>query len=331
MGWALWQRTQSSLYHQWRSHWPSASSSFWWDAGCCTNFWRDTESDSAKQWQSTLCRLHPCWSLLRWWHSPDRETPPAVPAHLAAWDSSTRLLSSIFTSARETAGAVTIDMESPWCPSQASPWLDRLTVHLERGLLPESQCGFRKEGGTTDKVFAARLHQERCQEQNVDLYSTYVNDTVRWLLENHGTVWMLLKIHRHCRTASWWYADSSRQQWDIPAIPCPKQSEERVNPCLSPLQAQHYVFCHAEGRFQRYWCRHQHELPHRRFCLQSQEVSGTSQGHRTSDTFNDFQFADDCTLNAASAADMQQNVDKFDEACNNFGLIISIKKAEVMH
>ena len=28
---------------------------------------------------------------------------------------------------------------------------------------------------------------------------------------------------------------------------------------------------------------------------------------------------------------MQQNVDKFTEACTNFGLVISIKKTEVMH
>ena len=49
------------------------------------------------------------------------------------------------------------------------------------------------------------------------------------------------------------------------------------------------------------------------------------------DTINDFLFADDCALNSISADDMQQNVDKFAEACTNFGLTISIKKTEVMH
>ena len=33
--------------------------------------------------------------------------------------------------------------------------LNRLTAHLEQGLLPESHCGFRKERGTIDMVFAA--------------------------------------------------------------------------------------------------------------------------------------------------------------------------------
>ena len=52
--------------------------------------------------------------------------------------------------------------------------LNRLMKHLEQGLLPERQCGFRKEQGTIDMVFVARQLQEKCQEQNVDLCSTYV-------------------------------------------------------------------------------------------------------------------------------------------------------------
>ena len=39
-----------------------------------------------------------------------------------------------------------------------------------------------------------------------------------------------------------------------------------------------------------------------------------------SDTINDFLFAD-----------MQYSIDKFAEACNNFGLTISTKKTEIMH
>ncbi|BHF58882.1 hypothetical protein SprV_0100183700 [Sparganum proliferum] len=34
--------------------------------------------------------------------------------------------------------------------------LNRLNNHLEQGLLPESQCGFRRHPGTTDMIFAAR-------------------------------------------------------------------------------------------------------------------------------------------------------------------------------
>ena len=42
--------------------------------------------------------------------------------------------------------------------------LNRLIVHLEDGLLPESQCDFRGGRGTVDMIFAARQLQEKCQD-----------------------------------------------------------------------------------------------------------------------------------------------------------------------
>nr|VZI46717.1 unnamed protein product [Spirometra erinaceieuropaei] len=47
--------------------------------------------------------------------------------------------------------------------------LNRLNNHLEQGLLPESQCGFRRHRGTTDMIFAARQLQEKCQEMRTHL------------------------------------------------------------------------------------------------------------------------------------------------------------------
>ena len=41
--------------------------------------------------------------------------------------------------------------------------LNRLIDHLEEGLLPKSQCGFRPGRGTADMIFAARQLQEKCQ------------------------------------------------------------------------------------------------------------------------------------------------------------------------
>ena len=56
--------------------------------------------------------------------------------------------------------------------------LNRLNEHLERsGLLPESQCGFRKNRGTIDMILTARQLHEKCQEQNVDLFMTFVDLT----------------------------------------------------------------------------------------------------------------------------------------------------------
>ena len=56
--------------------------------------------------------------------------------------------------------------------------LNRLNEHLERsGLLPESQCGFRKNRGSMDMIFTARQLQEKSQEKNVDRYMTFVDHT----------------------------------------------------------------------------------------------------------------------------------------------------------
>ena len=49
------------------------------------------------------------------------------------------------------------------------------------------------------------------------------------------------------------------------------------------------------------------------------------------DTARDFLFADDCALNASSESDMQESMDLFAQACDDFGLTISTKKTEVMH
>ncbi|VDL88780.1 unnamed protein product [Schistocephalus solidus] len=42
--------------------------------------------------------------------------------------------------------------------------LNSLNGHLEQGLLPESQCCFRRHRETTDMIFAACQIQEKCQE-----------------------------------------------------------------------------------------------------------------------------------------------------------------------
>ena len=49
------------------------------------------------------------------------------------------------------------------------------------------------------------------------------------------------------------------------------------------------------------------------------------------DTARDFLFVDDCALNASTESDMQESMDLFAKACDEFGLTISTKKTEVMH
>ena len=67
--------------------------------------------------------------------------------------------------------------------------LNRMNVHLDqKGLIPESQCGFRKD--------TARQLQEKCQEQNVDLYMRFVDLTKAFdKVSRGGQVWLSTRIH----------------------------------------------------------------------------------------------------------------------------------------
>ena len=71
--------------------------------------------------------------------------------------------------------------------------LNHLNAHLDQaGLIPESQCGFRKDRGTIDMIFTIRQLQEKCQEQNVDLYMTFVDLTKAFDTVSRDGLWNLM-------------------------------------------------------------------------------------------------------------------------------------------
>ena len=68
-----------------------------------------------------------------------------------------------------------------------------VSAHLDQaGLIPESQCGFRKDRGTIDMIFTARQLQEKCQEQNVDLYMTFVDLTKAFDTVSRDGLWKIM-------------------------------------------------------------------------------------------------------------------------------------------
>ncbi|BHF57146.1 hypothetical protein SprV_0100008700 [Sparganum proliferum] len=71
--------------------------------------------------------------------------------------------------------------------------LNRLNNHLEQGLLPGSQCGFRRHRGTTDMIFAARQLQGKCQEMRTHLYSTFLDPTKAFDTANREELWKTMQ------------------------------------------------------------------------------------------------------------------------------------------
>nr|VZI01727.1 unnamed protein product [Spirometra erinaceieuropaei] len=77
--------------------------------------------------------------------------------------------------------------------------LNRLNNHQEQGLLPKSQCGFRRHRGTTDMIFAARQLPKKCQEMQAHLYSIFVDLTKAFDTASHGSI----RPHAHSRERNW--------------------------------------------------------------------------------------------------------------------------------
>jgi len=213
--------------------------------------------------------------------------------------------------------------------------LNRLVSHLEQDLLPESQCGFREGRGTIDMIFAARQLQEKCQEQNTDLYTTFVDLTKAFDTVSREGLWKIMA------------------KYGCPEkfITMVRQFHDGMQACVQDNGVSSNPFAVTNGVKQG--CVLAPTLFSMMFSAMLYDAfKNTSVGipikHRTSgkffnlrrlkaktkvqeDTVRDLLFADDCALNAGTQLDMQQSMDLFSSACDNFGLLISIKKTEVMY
>ncbi len=70
--------------------------------------------------------------------------------------------------------------------------LARLLATITDVVLPESQCGFRRDRSTTDMIFVARLLQEKCREQHRNLYMAFVDLTKAFDTVNRDILWRIL-------------------------------------------------------------------------------------------------------------------------------------------
>ena len=70
--------------------------------------------------------------------------------------------------------------------------LNRLTMHLIDDVVPESQCGFRKNRGCADMIFTIRQLQEKCIEQQKDLYVLFLDLTKAFDTVSREGVWQIL-------------------------------------------------------------------------------------------------------------------------------------------
>nr|VZI48570.1 unnamed protein product [Spirometra erinaceieuropaei] len=213
--------------------------------------------------------------------------------------------------------------------------LNRLSNHLEQGLPPESQCGFRRHRGTTDMIFAARQLQEKCQEMRAHLYSTFVDLTKAFDTLNREGLWKIIQkfgcperftqIVRQLHDGMMARVTDNGAVSEAFAVTNGVKQECVLAPTLFSLMFSAMLM--DAYRDERIGIRiayrtDGHLLNQRRMRFQSR-VSTT--------TVHELLFADDCALNTTSEEEMQRSMDLFSAACENFGLVINTQMTVVMH
>nr|VZH99574.1 unnamed protein product [Spirometra erinaceieuropaei] len=213
--------------------------------------------------------------------------------------------------------------------------LNRLTNHLEQGLLPKSQCGFRRHRGTTDMIFAARQLQEKCQEMRTHLYSTFVDLTKAFDTVNREGLWKIMQKfgcpERFTQMVRQLHDGMMARVTDNGAVSEAFTVTNGVKQCCLMAPTLFSLIFSAmlmdAYRDERLGIRiayrtDGHLLNQRRMHFQSR-VSTT--------TVHELLFADDCALNTTSEEEMKRSMDLYSAACENFGLVINTQKTVVMH
>ncbi|KAL6475004.1 hypothetical protein MHYP_G00160440 [Metynnis hypsauchen] len=212
--------------------------------------------------------------------------------------------------------------------------LNRLILSISEENLPEAQCGFRPGRSTTDMIFAVRQVQEKCKEQNKDLYAVFIDLTKAFDTVNREALWMILQrlgcprkfvqmirqFHNNMTGAVLSGGEASD--------PFEISSGVKQGCVLAPILFNLFFTCvlnHAvrdieDGVYLRY------RLDGSLFDLRRLNAKTKTIERLILEAL----FADDCALMAQTEPAIQRIVDKFAEASRHFGLTISLGKTEVL-
>lgn len=212
--------------------------------------------------------------------------------------------------------------------------LNRLLDSIVDNIYPESQCGFRRNRSTSDMIFAMRQLQEKCKEQNMGLYTAFVDltkafDTVSrtglWdLLRKAGCpekiVTMIRSFHDRMMgrifeggeySNPFGITNGAKQGCVLAPTLFGIVFASMLSYAFRDLDVGVYIQVRTDGKV----------FNIRRFSARTK---------LTELLIRDFLFADDCALTAHTLEDLQNIMNRFADAAVKFGLTISLKKTEVL-
>ena len=211
--------------------------------------------------------------------------------------------------------------------------LNRL-VTLSEENLPEAQCGFRPGRSTVDMIFTVRQVQEKCIEQNLDLYSVFIDLTKAFDTVNREALWSVLARYgcprKFIQIIRLFHDGMNGQVLSNGDLTDPFVISNGVKQgcVLAPVLFNLFFTCVLrqaardleEGVYIRY--RYDGSIfDLRRLAARTKTLSSL---------IREALFADDCALMAHKADDLQLMLNKFAEASKQFGLTISLGKTEVL-
>ena len=213
--------------------------------------------------------------------------------------------------------------------------LNRINDKITPNILPETQCGFRNNRSTIDMVFSLRQIQEKCTEQNMELYAVFIDFTKAFDTVSRDGLWSVLKkfgctgkvvnmikaLHEGMQAKVVQGKDTSNEFAVANGV--------KQGCVLAPTLFSLYLTAMLEVAFKDVkegiyiQTRHGADL--------FNVAHFKSKTRTTKYLVRELLFADDSALVAHSAAEMQLLVDRFTKAAAQFSLKINIKKTEFMY
>ena len=209
--------------------------------------------------------------------------------------------------------------------------LNRLSLHLADNILPESQCGFRAQRSTIDMIFAASQVQEKCREQNLDLYMVFVDLTKAFDTISRDALWQILRksgcpdlfvdIIRSFHEGMVARVQDQGQMSEPFSVTNGTKQGCVMAPLLFTLVFSAMLYDNDLGALIRF-----------RTDGNVFNLRRLNSKTRTSKVLiTDLLFADDCALLAHTVDDIQAITNAFARSARRFGLTISLKKTEVIY
>ena len=216
--------------------------------------------------------------------------------------------------------------------------LNRLSKHVAKiGLIPESQCGFVQGKSTADSSFSLQQLQEKCRLQHQDLYLLFIDLTKAFDTVNREGLWRILEkagCPKHFVGIIRSFHDNMKvrvREGSETSPPFDVSSGTKQGCIIAPTLFSIFFSMMLHVAFK--------DTTDGVDIKSRSDVRLASIATKHFDsrtlvslyTIRELLFADDCALAAHSEEALQRLCDCFASAARRFGLIISIKKTEVLY